>query len=681
MRTSRFVGFLPSRRIRGNRQKRNRVDVEPYCGVNTYIAGAEGYKFFDSYRFKAINEAAADVHRFSNGSLTRLGAWVARWNHWGPNPNNLPTHGICDLAWARTEQELEYHNAMRTVMDDAWKGRTRCVRPLDYRGWRPAAIDNLDWLLNWENWVSDISMERRIRNRGRSDGDYFIGWHNLEFFSVPVAERPRSYQAVPDWWRRTVEVSPLYPVPTPYIYHYFTTYTMHAQAVANKSFESFAQVEYAYNAVATAIGVGRYGSYRSDLPDDRLGNRDRLLTHTAIAPLSEVVDELIDQWGDVNLVHNADRAAECLLLLRRIREIDWAATFRGKSQSRAGRFLRYDFDTGEVTGIAAFTDSVPQYANGRRVGFRRVVFDAVEPVWHNVSRASLASCQGEIDAKRASVQASTPEPTDNNLPASAILPEVVQVFRDFNRNVPEGTAGLVGVLRTFFEHAEGNDAQAMAALRTENAQLRGQVETITTQSAAEVARLNEVIATRDETIRNTESVAKRSAEESDNLRLTLAAAQRDLEGRTQELNAMRDELQRVQGVVDRTAADREAFATERGDFRRGRAVIANRARFAVGSVVCNHSVMIQRQLGNLVRQLNDSIPHIVMDNGDGGIEVNDDAFREWAALNPLESRAPLQPLSTDAPPIPDINRVLLSNPRRTDRSTPTRRDPNSSDPQ
>lgn len=50
-----------------------------------------------------------------------------------------------------------------------------------------------------EHWQRDVDFELHRRWRPQGDG-IFIGWHNLELFSLPLRDRVSSYVSVPSWW-------------------------------------------------------------------------------------------------------------------------------------------------------------------------------------------------------------------------------------------------------------------------------------------------------------------------------------------------------------------------------------------------------------------------------------------------------------------------------------------------
>lgn len=94
---------------------------------------------------------------------------------------------------------------------------------------------------------------------------------------------------------------------------------------------------------------------------------------------------------------NEPREAHCLLALRRIEEIDWDATLRGIQTSGFGRYLPYDFKTGNVGHLGEFVlkriDSSVCLTVEREFGHEGAYI-----AWKaNNPRATLTSCQTEID--------------------------------------------------------------------------------------------------------------------------------------------------------------------------------------------------------------------------------------------------------------------------------------------
>ena len=72
-----------------------------------------------------------------------------------------------------------------------------------------------------------------------------------------------------------------------------------------------------------------------------------------IGPLLVHVDKIQRYFSWTLLVHDCEDAERCLLLLYRQSEIDWDASFAGKTTGPAVRFFHYDFTTGEIPGLAA----------------------------------------------------------------------------------------------------------------------------------------------------------------------------------------------------------------------------------------------------------------------------------------------------------------------------------------
>ena len=71
-------------------------------------------------------------------------------------------------------------------------------------------------------------------------------------------------------------------------------------------------------------------------------------------------------------------------MLKRIEEIDWEEAYAGKTVGPAGRYLPYDFETGEVGELESVTVKVKGQTN---------TYSAVVPIFRAGTRATLESCQ------------------------------------------------------------------------------------------------------------------------------------------------------------------------------------------------------------------------------------------------------------------------------------------------
>lgn len=74
----------------------------------------------------------------------------------------------------------------------------------------------------------------------------------------------------------------------------------------------------------------------------------RKLTRLCIASLSQRVDTLWCHCNKVSLVPNETHYAHCILELPLIGDVDCDATLHHVDTSIFGRWLLYDFDTGEI---------------------------------------------------------------------------------------------------------------------------------------------------------------------------------------------------------------------------------------------------------------------------------------------------------------------------------------------
>lgn len=173
------------------------------------------------------------------------------------------------------------------------------------------------------------------------------GWHCKEIFAILIYSCQDYYHPVTDAWRETVELLAVYDIMSPWVNQYFSCYARRASRGVEEYFHAIALHEYYWLAVPVFIAVTCWGTHYADYSDPPLdpgytvhqaANRSRL-SCCSITPLSPRVREVLESIGLVNLVYNCDQAPNCLLLLRRIMEIDWDTTYAGKRVDPAGRYL------------------------------------------------------------------------------------------------------------------------------------------------------------------------------------------------------------------------------------------------------------------------------------------------------------------------------------------------------
>lgn len=72
---------------------------------------------------------------------------------------------------------------------------------------------------NHEYWASDTDFDTRLRQRVAGKLALFVGWHNVEVYSIPPLRCGEVDVTVPDWWPR-YKSSGLPYVPTPPVFAY-----------------------------------------------------------------------------------------------------------------------------------------------------------------------------------------------------------------------------------------------------------------------------------------------------------------------------------------------------------------------------------------------------------------------------------------------------------------------------
>ena len=349
--------------------------------------------YFDAERFEEV-APGRDRRQAGTSRFTRQGAWVARWLHWSARvldwvlDSRLPR----DMPWARSAIEAEYHSTIAPTVVAVAGGEMRVRSAAEYGGWRPT-LSALYFASDWSNWARDCSMERRLRGRANHDL-YFVGWHNQEFFSVREPARFRVYQAVGDLWIGMVETPFVYPVPTPWLYIYFSHITIRASSSTFAALERMAIYEFAWLSVPVILSVAQYGTFYPDCRDPRLERGGGgALTIPVIAPIPPRLWEVYEAIGLTRLVESFEDPVRSLVVFRRIADVDWRATFAHRRAGGSGEWLPYDFATGEV-------GSAPAHTGLTREGESRA-YDAVEPVlFPGSSWTPTSDCEAEWKRRR-----------------------------------------------------------------------------------------------------------------------------------------------------------------------------------------------------------------------------------------------------------------------------------------
>ena len=218
----------------GETRPLSRIESRIPLAVDAYINYRNNY-FVDARRFQAIGSGLGRDLAFSDGRLTRYGAWVARWTHWSLSVNQWTTNNGCDMPWARSPIEREYQRGMVDFIDDVHNRVSSVSSAISFRRWRPEVLDQVYFLNRWAQWVDDLSFERRMRNREFLYQSTFAGWHCKEVFAIPVDRRQDYYHPVTAAWRSTIELPAVYPTMSPWVYQYFSCYARRASRGVEES--------------------------------------------------------------------------------------------------------------------------------------------------------------------------------------------------------------------------------------------------------------------------------------------------------------------------------------------------------------------------------------------------------------------------------------------------------------
>ena len=195
-------------------------------------------------------------------------------------------------------------------------------------------------------------------------------------------------------------------------------------------------------------------------------------TRSAIAPLRMTVMTLFAKWKLPCLFADAEDGARKLLLVYRIFEVDWPATFAAYQIPFEWQFLPYDFASGTVHFLPGGTVRGADYPN-------------IAPVYHSRPPATIASCQKEIDeclAERQGAGLALDEEARQRRLEEASEMEVPAVLLDVcsarNRDTPRNLRAYAeGVARAF--DAVVDTERARETLQTEVTRLNGEVTQLT----------------------------------------------------------------------------------------------------------------------------------------------------------------------------------------------------------
>ena len=157
---------------------------------------------FDTERFKAIEG------RFSYEKAEEQ--WRARMAH---NPCRLALSGgfESDLKFLRHPHEESYVRHLQALIPS----NSRDVH-FDFKYYLSSSPYADAW---WDDRQSRYPKECRFEHRLRSQQNLFVGYHNVEFHTIPRSERRGLYLDVPSWWSR-YEVTRGILVPLPAVVAY-----------------------------------------------------------------------------------------------------------------------------------------------------------------------------------------------------------------------------------------------------------------------------------------------------------------------------------------------------------------------------------------------------------------------------------------------------------------------------
>lgn len=166
-----------------------------------------------------------------------------------------------------------------------------------------------------------------MRHQNNPTESVFAGCHNVELFAVPLRDRKFVYAIVPDWWTKGVELSGVYPMPTPWIYIYYAQWTKEGGDILQRTYEQTAKYQFIGLGVPIGTGVARWGTYTQGFHDQRLGTgRQNFLSRPLIGDISRLMRWALQPEDPLkfreSIAHMA-RAAHNLLVFETMLEVVW----------------------------------------------------------------------------------------------------------------------------------------------------------------------------------------------------------------------------------------------------------------------------------------------------------------------------------------------------------------------
>lgn len=89
----------------------------------------------------------------------------------------------------------------------------------------------------------------------------FAGWQNVELLAVLMRERARVYEPATKAWMTTVERVPVFSIPMPWLYVYFSRWTLSEAETVQKTPDNVARWQAVILGVQILIAVARWGTY------------------------------------------------------------------------------------------------------------------------------------------------------------------------------------------------------------------------------------------------------------------------------------------------------------------------------------------------------------------------------------------------------------------------------------
>lgn len=332
--------------------------------------------YFDAQRFQAmrINENEPDaLSVVVNGEeyMSAVGGWVKRWSHWSNRGARGPrVVGLCDMPYIRCFEETDYQRLVTAYVYNAEaRGREGAMNPsLDHVQFG-VPFDQHWSIGRHSHFYPDLDLETRFRC-DLALGSVFVGWHNLEAFSLPASARPSHYVPLPRWWS-DYEGSPFLFVATPPVFTYHS-----GQHFADGGYrlwiEAIAVSEFIVLSLMSFLCAAESGVMYRESSDPRLcGNEGVLL------PLGKETRAGIDQMGFLNVIRRTRFSrASAYLAYRRSGEVDWDAV-GGETP-----FLLYDYASGEAFDVPAATyGGTYSRVDGTGAQFFHTTFPAMQKRW------------------------------------------------------------------------------------------------------------------------------------------------------------------------------------------------------------------------------------------------------------------------------------------------------------